>query len=199
LELNGVQDEVVAQNAAVLVAKLSQMAAGNLYIDDQHNFKEIHQAKIEQLQYIYDNEPSPLLVAYHFKTDVYAIQKQFSDAVLFDGSPEMIEQWNKGNIRMLLIQPASAGFGLNLQEGGHILVWYTPTWNLEEYLQTNARVYRQGQQHTVSIIHILTKGTVDERIVASLARKEVNQRDLLDAVDFAVNNAVSAADDDTIF
>ena len=178
LELDGVEEDIVAANAAVLVAKLSQMASGNIYIDKQHNYREIHKAKLEQLQYIYDNEPTPLLVAYHFKTDLYAITGHFDDAVEFDGSPEMINDWNNGKIRMLLIQPASAGFGLNLQQGGHVLVWYTPTWNLEEYLQTNARLHRQGQLYPVTIHHILTKGTVDERIVKALGRKEVNQQDL---------------------
>lgn len=192
LELDGVDEDIIAANAAVLVAKLSQMASGNIYIDKQHNYREIHKAKLEQLQYIYDNEPSPLLVAYHFKTDLYAIQGHFDDAVAFDGSPEMIEDWNNGKIRMLLIQPASAGFGLNLQNGGHILIWYTPTWNLEEYLQTNARLHRQGQIYPVTIHHILTKGTVDERIIKMLGKKEINQQDLLDAVSFALYNETDA-------
>lgn len=188
LEVDGVPEEITAVNAAVLVAKLAQMASGNLYVDEQHNYVTIHKAKLEQLRYIYDNEPSPLLVAYHFKTDVYAITTEFPDAVVFDGSPEMIQEWNKGNIRMMLIQPASAGFGLNLQEGGHVLIWYTPTWNLEEYLQTNARLYRQGQQNVVTIHHILTKNTVDEKILHALERKDMSQQALLDAVKFSIDN-----------
>ncbi len=185
LEVNGA-DDVIATNAATLQMKLSQMASGNLYIDKEHHYVEIHQAKIETLKYIYDNEPTPLLVAYHFKTDLYAILKYFNDAVAFDGSPEMIHDWNAGKIRMLCIQPASAGFGINLQEGGHTLIWYTTTWNLEEYQQTIARLYRQGQNDTVSVLHIVTKNTVDEKIPAALQRKDISQEALLDAVRYAI-------------
>lgn len=188
LEVEGAEDgAVVACNPAVLQSKLSQMASGNLYIDENHNYVTIHRAKLEQLHYIYDNEPSPLLVAYYFKTDVIAITEEFPDAVVFDGSPEMKNDWNAGKIRMLLIQPASAGFGLNFQEGGHVLIWYTPTWNLEGYLQTNARLYRQGQKENVVIHHILTKDTVDEKVIKALENKDCSQQALLDAVKFAVD------------
>lgn len=186
LKIEGLDEEITADNAAVLQIKLSQIASGNLYINSQHDFIEIHKAKLEVLHYIVDNEPSPLLIAYYFKTDLNAILKEFPDAKAFDGSPEMLSEWNRGNIRMLLIQPASAGFGLNFQEGGHTLVWYTPTWNLEHYLQTNARLYRQGQTSNVMIHHILTKGTVDERIVKVLQKKDASQNELLDAVKYYI-------------
>ena len=125
-------------------------------------------------------------MAYHYRTDVSAITGRFRDAVVFEGKPETIHAWNEKKIRMLLIQPASAGFGLNLQEGGHILVWYTLPWSLEEYLQTNSRIFRQGQNHAVSIIHIVCSDTIDERILRILETKNETQQGLLDAVRYTV-------------
>ena len=121
-------------------------------------------------------------MAYHYRTDAVAITGRFRDAVVFDGKPETIHAWNEKKIRMLLIQPLSAGAGLNLQEGGHILIWYTLPWSLEEYLQTNSRVFRQGQNHAVSIIHIVCSETIDERILRILEMKNETQQGLLDAV-----------------
>lgn len=177
---------VRAVNPAVLVSKLAQIASGIVYTNVEHDYVKIHEAKIEQLKYIYENEPSPLLVAYHYRTDVIAIKGHFKDAIVFDGKTETIRAWNEKKIRMLLIQPASAGFGLNLQEGGHILVWYTLPWSLEEYIQTNARVFRQGQNHAVSIIHIVCSDTIDERILQILESKNVTQQGLLDAIRYTV-------------
>lgn len=183
-----IEDALVkAVNPAVLVSKLAQIASGIVYTDTAHDYVKIHEAKIEQLRYIYDNEPSPLLVAYHYRTDVIAITEHFKNAVVFDGKPETIHAWNEKKIRMLLIQPASAGFGLNLQEGGHILIWYTLSWSLEEYLQTNSRIFRQGQNHAVSIIHIICNDTIDERILQILEEKNSTQQGLLDAVKYTIN------------
>lgn len=182
-----IEDALVrAVNPAVLVSKLAQIASGRVYTNKKGEYLKIHEAKIEQLQYIYDNEPSPLLVAYHYRTDVSAITGRFRDAVVFDGKPETIHAWNEKKIRMLLIQPLSAGAGLNLQEGGHILIWYTLPWSLEEYLQTNSRVFRQGQNHAVSIIHIVCSDTIDERILRILETKNETQQGLLDAVRYTV-------------
>lgn len=183
-----IEDALVrAVNPAVLVSKLAQIASGRVYTTNKKGeYLKIHEAKIEQLQYIYDNEPSPLLVAYHYRTDVSAITGRFRDAVVFDGKPETIHAWNEKKIRMLLIQPLSAGAGLNLQEGGHILIWYTLPWSLEEYLQTNSRVFRQGQNHAVSIIHIVCSDTIDERILRILETKNETQQGLLDAVRYTV-------------
>lgn len=184
-----IEDALVrAVNPAVLVSKLAQIASGMVYTSKKGDYLKIHEAKIEQLQYIYDNEASPLLVAYHYRTDVAAITGRFKDAVVFDGKPETIRAWNEKKIRMLLIQPASAGFGLNLQEGGHILVWYTLSWSLEEYLQTNSRIFRHGQNHAVSIIHIVCSDTIDERILRILETKNETQQGLLDAVRHTVGN-----------
>ena len=154
-----IEDALVrAVNPAVLVSKLVQIASGMVYTNKKGDYLKIHEAKIEQLQYIYDNEPSPLLVAYHYRTDAAAITGRFRDAVVFDGKPETIHAWNEKKIRMLLIQPLSAGAGLNLQEGG------------------------QGQNHAVSIIHIVCSDTIDERILRILEMKNETQQGLLDAV-----------------
>ena len=183
-----IEDALVkAVNPAVLVSKLAQIASGIVYTNPEHDYVKIHEAKIEQLRYIYDNEPSPLLVAYHYRTDIIAITSHFKDAVVFDGKLETIHAWNEKKIRMLLIQPSSAGFGLNLQDGGHILIWYTLTWSLEEYLQTNARIFRQGQTHAVSIIHIVCSDTIDERILRILEEKNSTQQGLLDAIRYTVD------------
>ena len=183
-----IEDALVrAVNPAVLVSKLAQIASGMVYINAAHEYVKIHEAKIEQLRYIYDNEPSPLLVAYHYKTDAIAITDHFKDAVVFDGRPETIHAWNNKKIRMLLIQPTSAGFGLNLQEGGHILIWYTLPWSLEAYLQTNSRIFRQGQTHVVSVIHIICSDTIDERILQILEGKNSIQQGLLDAIRYTVD------------
>lgn len=104
------------------------------------------------------------------------------NAQLFDKTAQMIERWNKGEIPVMLIQPASAGFGLNLQEGGHTLIWYTIPWSLEEYLQTNARLYRTGQTKPTAIYHLVAESTIDRHILECLNRKDTSQTALLNAV-----------------
>lgn len=184
-------EKVMAANAAVLSAKLSQMASGALYTDNKHNFIKIHTKKVETCEYIINNTGSPVLIAYHFQSDkamlLEHLKKAGIDARAFNGTPEMIHEWNAGNIPVMLLQPASAGHGLNLQDGGHTLIWYTVPWSLEEYLQTNARLYRQGQQHPVVIHHLLTAGTIDQKILASIEKKDMSQQALLDAVRYIVD------------
>ena len=179
--------DIIAANAAVLAAKLVQIASGNIYTDERHNSAHIHSKKIELLRYIYDNEPEPILVAYHFHTDSADILEAFPDAVEFDKSPAMLKACNEKKIRMMLIHPASAGFGLNFQYGGHTLVWYTLPWSLEQYLQTNSRLYRQNQSQPVVIHRLITADTIDERIVKILAKKDMDQEDLLGAVKLALS------------
>lgn len=178
--------DVTAVNAAVLVAKLSQMASGSLYTDEQHNFKIIHKKKLEQVAYILRNLDSPAIVAYHFQSDLVMLETYLNalgiDARKFDGSPEMIHSWNRGEIPVMLLQPASAGHGLNLQQGGHTLIWYTVPWSLEEYLQCNARLYRQGQSEHTVIHHILCEGTIDRQIRRALDKKDASQSALMEAV-----------------
>lgn len=185
-------EDIIASNAAVLTGKLSQMASGALYTDENENFKVIHEKKLELLKYILDNTSSPSLVAYYFKSDLIMIEnylKKFKiNYSVFDGSREMIARWNNKEIPVMLLQPLSAGHGLNLQNGGSTLIWYTLPWSLEAYLQTNARLYRQGQKNPVVIHHLMTKGTIDEYILKKLNKKDTSQKELLDAVKATINN-----------
>lgn len=181
---------VIAANAAVLSAKLHQMASGALYIDDEHNYKVIHRRKLEHVTYLLRSTHTPVIIAYHFKTDKTMLETYLAahgfDVTTFDGSQAMIRDWNTGRIPVMLLQPASAGHGLNLQDGGHTLIWYSIPWSLEEYQQTNARLYRQGQQHPVVIHHILTKGTIDEQILKAIENKDISQRRLIEAVNASI-------------
>lgn len=122
-----------------------------------------------------------MLVFYNFKHDRDAIREAFPDAVDL-ADDETLRAWNAGEIKMLLAHPASAGYGLNLQQGGHVIVWYGMTWSLEQYLQANARLNRQGQEHTVTIYHLLTTGTIDSQVMRALERKEKGQNALLEAI-----------------
>jgi SNF2 family DNA or RNA helicase len=127
----------------------------------------------------------PVLIAYWFKHDRSRIMEHLTKAgyeIRDIRSSEDIELWNNGAIPVALIHPASAGHGLNIQSGGHILIWFGLTWSLELYQQTNARLWRQGQQETVTIHHIVTKNTVDEDVLAALASKDVTQEKLIAAV-----------------
>ena len=181
---------IEAVNAAVLSNKLSQMASGAIYTDDNHNFQVIHEKKLELCEYLINNTDSPVLIAYHFQSDktmlMDYLQKKGLSPVIFNGSPEMIHAWNQQQIPILLLQPASAGHGLNLQYGGHTLIWYTVPQSLEEYLQTNARLNRQGQQFPVMIYHLLTTGTIDSKILRNIDRKDTSQQALLQAVRVAL-------------
>ena len=185
-----VESEVVAANAAVLQAKLIQLASGSLYTDDTtevdgyRTYKEIHTKKIDMCNYIVENTNSPVLIAYHYKCDAKRLLESIPGAVLFDKTPEMIHDWNNDKIKVMLIQPASAGHGLNLQKGsGHTMIWFTIPWSLEEYEQTNARLYRQGQKNNVTIYRIFTKGTFDTYVAKKIKDKSMTQRDLLDALE----------------
>ena len=184
--------QVTAANAAVLFAKLRQMASGSIYTN-KNEYTIIHNHKLEACEYIVNNTNSPVLIAYHFKSDkemlIDYLNKNDTPAVVFDGSPEMIRAWNAREIKVMLIQPASAGHGLNLQHGGHTLVWYTLPASLEEYLQTNARLYRQGQNEPVTIIRLMTDGTVDHKILRLLEYKDFSEKSLLDAVSATIDEA----------
>lgn len=178
--------EITAANAASLTGKLSQMANGAVYSDDESILK-IHRRKLDALEDIIEAaNGKPILVAYWYKHDVERITK-LMDRLKVEyariSSPESIERWNKGEFAVGLIHPASAGHGLNLQQGGSALVWFGITWSLELYQQTNARLWRQGQTaETVVITHIITKGTIDERIIKALEKKDTSQSALIDAV-----------------
>lgn len=184
LELSG--GEVTAANAAALSGKLSQLADGAVYGDDR-KVKLLHDRKLDALEDLVESANGrPVLVAYWFKHDLSRIMERLEHLkVKFRklDSDESIRKWNAGEIPVGLIHPAGAGHGLNLQDGGNILVWFGLTWSLELYQQTVARLWRQGQQSgTVSVIHIVADGTVDERILKALEMKDGTQAALIDAV-----------------
>lgn len=172
--------EITVSNAGSLSNKLSQFANGAVY-DDEQNIVEIHSRKLDALEDIIESmNGKPLLVAYWYKHDLQRIKKRFDVKEIKTGKD--IADWNKGKIPVALIHPASAGHGLNLQQGGSTLVWFGLTWSLELYQQTNGRLYRQGQKNTVVIQHIVTKGSIDEQILKALERKNKTQEDLIEAV-----------------
>ena len=178
--------EITASNAASLSGKLSQMANGAIY-DDNGNSIHIHDRKLDALEDIIEAaNGKPILVAYWFKHDYERITERLKNLKIphsrLDDS-ESLRRWNNGEIPVALIHPASAGHGLNLQSGGSTLVWFGLTWSLELYQQTVARLWRQGQTaNTVVVQHIVTKGTIDNRILKALSQKEHTQTALIDAV-----------------
>ena len=176
-------EDVSALNAAALAGKLLQLANGSIYNDDG-DIVVVHNEKIERLKELVEtNEGKPMLVFYNFKHDLQSIKEAFPTAVELKTDDDVAE-WNKGNIQMLLAHPASAGYGLNLQAGGNIIVWYGLTWSLEQYQQANARLHRQGQTQPVIIHHLVTKGTMDEQVMKALERKEAGQDALLEAIKY---------------
>lgn len=184
---------VVAENQAVLTSKLMQFASGTLYTSDPDDpstkgrYEVIHDAKLRAAEWlIHEAAGSPVLLAYHFRSDREQLLTHLEHAGLdvhaFDGSREMIRRWNGGQLPVMLVHPASAGHGLNLQFGGHTLIWYTLPFSLEHYLQTNKRLHRPGQTHAVKILRLLAMQTQDERLPDVLGVKKRTQDKLLDAV-----------------
>ena len=178
--------EITAANAAALSGKLCQMANGAIY-DEKKTVIKIHDRKLDALEDIIESmNGKPLIVAYWFKHDFERISERLhklhTPFAKLDTS-ESIARWNKGELPVALIHPASAGHGLNLQSGGNTLVWFGLTWSLEHYQQTVARLWRQGQTaETVVIQHIIAKGTIDEQIMKALSQKNITQAALIDAV-----------------
>lgn len=177
--------DIDAANAASLSNKLLQMSNGAVY-DENGETRVIHQRKLEKLEDLIESaNGQPVLIAYWFKHDRQRIWEYLTACGY---SPRDIKEskdikdWNGGKIPVALIHPASAGHGLNIQSGGHILIWFGLTWSLELYQQTNARLWRQGQKETVTIHHIVTKNTVDEDVLSALASKDVTQEKLIAAV-----------------
>ena len=176
----GEGQDIDAVNAAALSNKLQQMANGAVY-DESGNVRNIHDRKLDALEDLIESaNGKPLLVAYWFKHDRERIMKRFPARDI--SIKKDIDDWNAGKIPVALIHPASAGHGLNLQEGGSIIVWFSMTWSLELYQQLNARLYRQGQEHTVVIAHLVTAGTVDEDILSAIERKDTTQSAMIEAV-----------------
>ena len=174
-------EQLDAANAAALSNKLLQMANGAVYGEDKKVIP-IHDRKLDALEDLVEAaNGKPLLVAYWYKHDLQRIKARFKNARCIDTAKD-IDEWNAGQIPLALIHPASAGHGLNLQDGGCTIVWFGLTWSLELYQQLNARLWRQGQKHTVVIHHIVTKGTHDEDVMRALENKDTRQSALIEAV-----------------
>ena len=174
---------VIATSAAAVMNKLLQMANGCVYTYDGacNEYAYVHNKKLEALKEIIDTASEPVLVFYSFRHDRDTILEEIPDAEEIKG-PESIAKWNKGKIPVLLAHPASVGYGLNLQDGGHVIVWYGLTWSLELYSQANARLYRQGQTKPVIIHHLVAEGTVDEQVMKALQAKDTSQAALMAAL-----------------
>lgn len=169
-----------AANAAVLTNKLSQVTAGFIYSDEQDGtYTSLHSAKLDILQEIVDGTGDNLLVFYGFKAEAARIRQTFPQARFLD-DPGAIDAWNRREVPILLAHPASAGHGLNLQHGGSTVVWMTQPWDLELWLQANARIARQGQKYPVVIHTLEAESTVDGLVAARLQDKTFTQEALLD-------------------
>jgi len=174
--------EIDAASAAVLAGKLLQLSGGAVY-DAEGDTHEIHARKLDALdQLIEEANGQPVLVFYNYKHELARIQKRHPEARHITEAG-VINDWNAGEVPLLTANPASAGHGLNLQFGGHIIIWYSPTWNLEYYEQANKRLHRRGQTQPVLIHHLIAQGTLDEDIIHGVLRgKKKTQDALLTAV-----------------
>ena len=178
-------EEVTATNAAALSTKLCQLANGCVYTDEGEAVR-FHSRKLDALEDLIEAATTPVLVAYWYRHDLQRITERLTSmdvsfAVL--KTPEAIARWNAGELPVGLIHPASAGHGLNLQQGGHHIIWYSLTWSLELYEQVNARLWRQGQTaRTVVVTHIIAEDTIDEAILKALSSKSRTQEALISAV-----------------
>ena len=181
LEVDGAEIEAVT--AAALANKLLQYTGGAVY-DSEHGWHVVGESKMEALGSILEATEEPVLVYYAYQHELERMKEAFREyaPVHFKGEPEILQAWNRGEIRLLLCHPASVAYGLNMQQGGRIIVWYTPTWNLELYQQANARLYRQGQERPVLLYHLVALGTLDERVMRAVAGKEGVQESLLRAL-----------------
>lgn len=183
--------EVDAANAAALSGKLLQLASGGLYVEDNTGTREVlrvHARKLDALEDLVEAANGrPILVAVWFEFDTQAIRQRIPSARLLSTREDM-QAWNAGEIPVALIHPASAGHGLNLQAGGSLLVWYSLTWSLELYEQTNARLHRQGQTQPVTIMHLVCESTIDQDVMRALQDKSVTQEGLVKAVKYQLEN-----------
>jgi SNF2 family DNA or RNA helicase len=178
-EIDGQQ--ITAVTAAALANKLLQFTSGTLYTEDGE--AEAHQAKLEYLDSLVEESSAPTLIFYHYKTALQKIKKQFPEAQELSSSN--MEDWRNGKIKILLAHPQSGGIGLNLQcNVGDVaqMVWYDLPWSSENYIQANARVYRQGQTKPVIIHHLVAAKTIDEQVVKVLEGKIDSQDAIMDAL-----------------
>lgn len=174
-------NEITASNAAVVSGILQQMANGAVYINEDHEFEEIHDEKLKAVAELIEETNEPVLIYYNYRHDLARLKRTFPEAREIS-SIEDVKAWNRGEISIALGHPRSIGHGINLQDGGHIIIWFGLDWWLEGYEQANARLHRQGQTKPVLVYHIITRGTIDERIMKALAKKESDQNAILDAV-----------------
>lgn len=179
--LQFLEGEVTATSAAALTGKLLQYSNGAMYLPDGGCVKT-SEKKLDMLEELVEAaNGKPVLCFYSFRHDLERIREKFPKARKLESSKD-ITDWNNGEIPMLLAHPAGAGHGLNLQAGGHIIVWFGLTWSLELYQQANARLYRQGQQEAVIVHHLITEGTMDSHVLESLQGKKDVQDDLMEAL-----------------
>lgn len=178
---------ILANSAAGLMNKLSQFANGAIY-DEEKNVHNLHDEKIERLAEIVEAaNGNSILVFYQYKHDVPRIMEKLKGYRVrtYQGEADL-QAWNAGKIDVLLAHPASTAYGLNMQQGGHYIVWFGTGWNLEHYQQANARLHRQGQQHPVTVYKLICAGTVDERASAALEEKKGVQQGLLDSLNYLI-------------
>lgn len=178
------EDEIDVTSAAALTNKLLQFSNGAVYKQESDEFVEVHKCKIEAFKELIEAlQGQPALVFYNFKHDLARLQKVLKSMKLRVGvlkSSEDIAKWNNRELDILLAHPASAAYGLNLQDGGNHIIWFGLNWSLELYKQANARLYRQGQKSTVVVHHLVASGCVDENVLAALDEKDTNQNKLLE-------------------
>lgn len=191
LDVKGQNVEVA--NTATLTSKLLQLSTGavydNLLVNEETgvgSYQVFHDEKLKRLKEMIETATTPYLVFYQFKSDVERAMKFFEFELLDTKDPnisDVISRWNKGKIPVLFAHPASAGHGLNLQDGGHTIIWLTPTWSNEQYRQANKRLHRSGQKYPVQIIHLITEGTVDADVIQRLTIKEEGQQHTMSALE----------------
>lgn len=174
------EEVITATSAGIVVNKLLQLANGAIYTRDQKDYKIIHNRKLEALEELVEQAAGENVIVYYtYQHDKERILANFPEARLLKTEKD-VEDWNKGKIKMLVAHPASAGHGLNLQDGGSITIWFGLNWSLELYQQANARLHRQGQKNTVRIYRIIAENTVDNRVLKVLNGKNMRQEELLE-------------------
>ena len=177
-------DNISASNVLTCIQKLCQLSNGFCY-DNGGNATQFSQVKLEYMKEIFDVSTDNVLVFAMFKNDIDALRKIGATEL---NTTEKIHQWQMGNIKYAVAHPASLGYGLNLQYGGHVVFWYSLPWSLELFQQSNARLYRSGQQHTVTINCLITTGTIEEDIYRALQEKSLTQEVLLEACKLHIGN-----------
>lgn len=172
-----------ALSAAALANKLLQFANGAVYTDELKNFTTVYDGKIDALKEIIEDNPGEnILLAYNYKSDLIRLKEAFPNMVVLGKKGDELPDWNAGKIKLMACHPASAGHGLNLQEGAALMVWFGLNWSLELYQQFCARLHRQGQTRPVRIVHLVARDTIDERVMMVLADKDAVQSSLLRAL-----------------